>query len=196
MIELFERKFRNKKYLSKQDFSSNYITDYDIRKLLELGYIERIKNGVYVNKVFEGNYNELYSMGILMRKGVVCLLSAAYYHKLINEKPEEISIAINLKRKRAVLPERPKFNYFMFDVKRLETGVVEIKDEIGYFRIYDKEKTICDLIFYRNKLGIDKMSEALNNYLQMEDINLNKLITYSKQLRCFNQLSTYLSVLL
>lgn len=194
--EEFQKKFSEKKFLSKQDLLSEGYNDYLIRKLMNENLVVRLKNGVYENQIFEGEYNELYSVGTHMRKGVVCLLSAAYYHDLILEAPEAISIAIDLKRKRAVLPERPKFVYFMFDQTRLNLGVVEVVDKIGSFRIYDMEKTICDLIFYRNKLGIDYMSTALNNYLRMENRNLAKLIAYSKQLRCFKQLTTYLSVLI
>ena len=192
----FEFHFSKHKYITKQQLVNVGYTDYDIKTLLQQGYIERLKNGVYYNLVFQGFYNELYCVGTHMQKGVVCLLSAAFHHGLIQDSPSAIQVAIDLKRKKAVLPDKPKFEYFMFDLTRLNTGVVEVRDEIGMFRVYDEEKTLCDLVFYRNKLGVQYMKEALTTYLNRSDRNIEKLMAYAKILRAYNQLNTYLSVLL
>ena len=58
------------------------------------------------------------------------------------------------------------------------------------------EKTVADILFYRNKVGIEETKEVLVNYLARKERNLNKLHRYAKELRCEKILSTYLEVLL
>jgi hypothetical protein len=41
--------------------------------------------------------------------------------------------------------------------------------------MYNKEKTICDMFRYRNKIGENLALEALKNYLRRKDSNIKKL---------------------
>jgi hypothetical protein len=61
--------------------------------------------------------------------------------------------------------------------------------------IYDVEKTVCDMIFYRNKLGFEPAIEVLKNYVKRPDRNINKLMEYAKKLRCAKLLREYLEVM-
>ena len=61
--------------------------------------------------------------------------------------------------------------------------------------IYDVEKTVCDMIFYRNKLGFESAIEVLKNYVKRPDRNINKLMEYAKKLRCAKLLREYLEVM-
>lgn len=62
--------------------------------------------------------------------------------------------------------------------------------------VYDLERTICDIIRSRNKLGTETFLAALKMYAASPKKNLNKLNTYAKQLRVANVLRQYLEVLL
>ncbi|MDA3847510.1 MAG: hypothetical protein PF505_13385, partial [Vallitaleaceae bacterium] len=64
------------------------------------------------------------------------------------------------------------------------------------FQIFDIEKTVIDIIYYRNKIGIEETKEILTNYLLKPNRNINQLIRYSKQLKCYDILDTYLEVLI
>ena len=63
------------------------------------------------------------------------------------------------------------------------------------FRIFDIEKTVVDIIYYRNKIGIEETSEVLRNYLKRKDRQIDRLYTYAKMLRCEAIVRTYLEVL-
>ena len=75
---------------------------------------------------------------------------------------------------------------------RYETGIVRAED----FAIYDIEKTVIDIIYYRNKVGIEETREVLTNYLARPDRDLVKLHRYAELLGCKKILATYLEVLL
>ena len=62
--------------------------------------------------------------------------------------------------------------------------------------IYDLEKSVCDAVKFRNKVGKDILNEVLNEYLKRKDRNLEKLIQYAKLLRVEKALKDYLDVLL
>ena len=90
----------------------------------------------------------------------------------------------------------PKFNVVYYSKKRYELGIETITEGKNAFLIYDMEKTVADILFYRNKVGIEETKEILVNYLARKERNLNKLHRYAKELRCEKILSTYLEVLL
>ena len=61
---------------------------------------------------------------------------------------------------------------------------------------YDLERTVCDVIRSRNKLGTETFLAALKMYAASPKKDLNKLNTYAKQLRVDKVLRQYLEVLL
>ena len=61
---------------------------------------------------------------------------------------------------------------------------------------YDLERTICDVIRSRNKVGTETFLAALKMYAASPKKNLNKLNTYAKQMRVEKVLRQYLEVLL
>ena len=61
---------------------------------------------------------------------------------------------------------------------------------------YDLERTICDCVRSRNKLGTETFLAALKLYAACPKKNLNQLNSYAKQMRVANVLHQYLEVLL
>ena len=94
------------------------------------------------------------------------------------------------------MPEWPSINVWYFPEKRYNTGIVRIADAAGEYRIYDIEKTVIDILYYRNKVGIEETKEVLRNYLARPDRDLIRLRRYADTLGCKNILGTYLEVLL
>ena len=60
--------------------------------------------------------------------------------------------------------------------------------------IFDIERSVCDAIKYRNKVGIDVMAEILQNYLRRPDRNISRLMDYASKLRIRKTLNQYLEV--
>lgn len=76
------------------------------------------------------------------------------------------------------------------------TGVQEIRDGGNVFHIFDIEKTVVDIIYYRNKVGIEETSEVLKKYLERKDRQIDRLYEYAKRLRCEKTARAYLEVLI
>ena len=60
--------------------------------------------------------------------------------------------------------------------------------------IFDIERSVCDAVKFRNKVGMDVCSEILSNYLNRPDRNLSKLMDYARQLRVGTIITQYLQV--
>jgi predicted transcriptional regulator of viral defense system len=129
----------------------------------------------------------------IVPNGILCLYSAWHYYGMTTQIPDAYYVAIERKRK-IRLPEIIDINLVYQNEALLNIGRTTANIEGIEVAIYDKERCLCDAIKYRNKIGIDVMSEILNSYLADSNRNLNRLSEYAKRLRVFNLLSTYLNV--
>ncbi|MBQ9057585.1 MAG: hypothetical protein IJ125_00180 [Atopobiaceae bacterium] len=122
-------------------------------------------------------------------------MSAARYHGLTSFLPDVVDMAINRKKRVSTLPDWPEIKLYYFNSTRLNTGVIEITEGMDSFHIFDIEKTVVDIICYRNKIGIEETSEVLHNYLKRQNRKIDQLYAYAKLLRCNSIVRTYLEVL-
>lgn len=188
---------RQKGFARTKDFLNVGISNYYIRKLEAQGEIIRIKQGLYRHAKYVGNqYDELVEISKIIPKGVMCLLSALAYYELTTYNPWEYQFAIFRGAKKPSLPDYPPIKIFYFSETQYYYGIDEVEIDGNKVKIYDREKTICDIIRYREKIGIDIMKEGLRNYLQRPERNITKLVECAKKLRIKTVLLKYLEVLL
>ena len=64
----------------------------------------------------------------------------------------------------------------------------------NHVRITDMERSVCDAVKYRNKLGLDICAEVIRSYLRKPNRNLTRLQDFAKRLRVFNTLKNYLEI--
>ena len=58
--------------------------------------------------------------------------------------------------------------------------------------ITDMERTVCDAVKYRNKIGLDVCGEVIDNFLKKENRNISLLHDYAQKLSVNKILTTYL----
>lgn len=186
----------NKKIYSTKELMAKGLTYYKINQLVQSGNLTKLNKSYYENNNYKDDDNDFFYVSAYATDGVVCLMSAAVYYNLTTFIPDAVDVAIPKKRKITTLPDWPMFQLYYFDGLKFELGIEEITIGENGFKIYSIEKTVVDIVNYRNKIGIEEAKEILKNYLSKEERNLNLLIQYSKQLKCYDILSTYLEVLL
>ena len=185
----------NKKFITTAELKNMGYSYYKIGKLEKDGILSRINRNTYENLTYKGDENDFFSAKAYVPNGVICLMSAARYYELTNFLPDAVDVAIERKKKVNTLPEWPEIKIFYFDSSRMALGVTEICEGDNCFHIFDVEKTVVDIIYYRNKVGIEETSEVLKNYLKRKDRQIDKLYAYAKLLRCEKVVRTYLEVL-
>lgn len=58
------------------------------------------------------------------------------------------------------------------------------------------EKTVCDVVFYRNKLGFEPAVEVMKNYINQPNRDLNRLIRYAETLRLKTTMKQFVDILI
>ncbi len=188
--------FPNQKYIQTQMLLKANFSHYQINRFVKEGILLKINKTWYENLQFKGTESDFLPLSPYVSQGIVCLMSAAVYHGLSTFRSSQVDVAVPPKKKVSNLPSWPAIGIVYFEKTRYETGIQTIKIEGGSFRIYDREKTVCDLLSYRNKYGLEDCLAVLKAYLRKEDRDINKLIAYSEKLRSYHILSKYLEVLL
>lgn len=164
--------------------------DYEhLRRATVDGTLMRIRQGVYAET--SALANNMIDVQRIVPNGVLCLYSAFAHYGLSTHVPAATCIAIDAKRK-VRLPEYPPIDLYYWKKENLEFGVVE-KEISGYkVLITDMERSVCDAVKYRNKIGLDVCGEVIDSYIKNENRNITLLHEYAGRLRVKNILTKYL----
>lgn len=168
---------------------------YKINRLVEEGILLKLNKKYYENTNYQGEESDFYYVSAYAPKGVVCLMSAAAYYNLTTYRPDAIDVAIQRKAKISTMPDWPELSVYYYADDRFKIGIETVREGKNQFKIYDIEKTVVDIVFYREKIGIEETKEVLVNYLRRKDRNLNRLLRYAQLLKCGDVMKTYLEVL-
>ncbi|MEN9610163.1 MAG: hypothetical protein RLZZ628_977 [Bacteroidota bacterium] len=169
------------------------VSYYDINRLLADKKLIKLKRGVY--KWADREINELVEVAFMVPNGVFCLQTACFYYELTTSIPSEIHIVL-LDDRRVTLPDYPPIQLYHWKNTSFHVGKTTVLVENELILMYDLEKTICDVIRHRQKLGFEMLKEVLKNYLKRPDRNLNRLTQYAKQLKIYNKVDQFIKILL
>ena len=181
--------------ISIEELKEQGLTLYKINQLVEQGVLRKLNKKFYKNTDYQGEESDFYYAYAYVPAGVICLMSAAVYYNLTTYRPDSVDVAIERKARVSTLPDWPEVNIYYYTNDRFELGIETIADGKNQFRIYDIEKTVVDIVFYREKVGMEEMKEVLVNYLRRKDRNLNRLIRYAELMKCGDVMKNYLAVL-
>ncbi len=174
---------RKQQFISIQDLKDDGYSNYKVRKLVESGTLAKVNKRYYENLEYIGEPNDYYAPIAYSEKSIICLLSAAIYYGLSSERLFQIDVALPRRTRMPEAPEWPAIKYYLFSEPRYELGKKTVNENGNIYQIYDMEKTVCDVLFYRNKLGFEAAVEVIRNYMQHKERNLNRLMTYADKLR-------------
>ncbi|MBA3238101.1 MAG: type IV toxin-antitoxin system AbiEi family antitoxin domain-containing protein [Parachlamydiaceae bacterium] len=149
--------------------------------LVKKGDLERLYPGAYRFSIYEPEvefqWENLALVAASISDGVICLISALYYHDLTDQVMREIWIAVPHE---SYPPKRP--NTRIVRMRNIELG--KMKVSIGEYnvQIFDKERCVIDAFRYLSK---EISIKALQRYLQgtADRPDLKKLGAYAKALR-------------
>ena len=168
-----------------------------LSRLIREGEIERVRKGLYRVVSAPTTTDETFATVCrAVPEGVVCLLSALAYHQLTTSNPSEIYVAMP---KDEWLPRisYPPVRYFRFSAKLMAIGVEQHRAGGGTFRIFDREKTICDAFRHWHVVGRDIALEALRSYVRGRPRrNVDRLLEVARECRVDKRLRPYLEALL
>lgn len=163
-------------------------------KLCHEDKINRIANGQYIlpNELDD----EFLAISNRSTKIIFSHESALYLHGISDRTPFEHTVtAPSNNQPSAAIKSECKVYYIKPEL--FDLGKTVMKTPAGNnVPIYNLERTVCDVIRSRNKIGTETFLVALKLYAANPQKDLNRLHAYAKQLRVANVLHPYMEVLL
>ena len=182
---------QNKGFIKAKDLKKRNLY-YQLNRMIEEGIVEKISTGLYKHKEI-ATVSDWFEVAKIVNGGIYCLRSACFYYGLSTDIPNEYQIAIE-HTKKIVLPDYPNIKLFYWDKQFLNLGVNIINNNGHVFKIYDIEKTVCDVIRFRNKIDSETQNQVISNYFKRKEKNINLLYEYSKTLRIEKKVNEYLNL--
>ena len=184
--------FRNG-YLTTRNVTTNNIPRTYLTKLIKENKIERVSRGVYIKK------NVLVDeFVVLQNKSKYAIYSnttALYLHGFSNRIPIRYDITIKSGYKGS-LQKEDNVNLFYTKNELLDLGVINYKLDSGnIIRVYDLDKTICDIIKNKKKIDAEIFNKAIREYFYSKKKNTLKLYEYAKKMGIYNKVRDTFGVL-
>ena len=180
--------------IAKKEQLSDLGIDY--RRILDFvnrKEIIRIKNGYYTYGVDRFSEEELVAK--LFPDGLLCMESALYAYGYISRKPYGFTIAVdkNTSKSRFKL-DYPKVIPYYTEPESLKIGATTITYGNCQFRIYDKERLICDCLKYESKMDRMDFKEAIQSYIKDEDKDISSLMEYARERKVVKKVQSLIGV--
>ncbi|MDR3245455.1 MAG: hypothetical protein LBT50_03380 [Prevotellaceae bacterium] len=177
----------NDGFLKASDISTR--TEWRIlNKMLIDETVTKVQRGLYRLIDFQIADIQQIEVTKVIPSAVFCLFTAWRHYELSTYIPFEYHIAVT-QNKKVKIPDYPPIKVYYLSEKFYELGITETDSNGWKIKIYDLEKSVCDAVKFRNKVGLDTTIEVLKNYAKRKDRDLNKLSRYAKIMRVENKLS-------
>ena len=183
-IELLRKLFSRHNYImTTAELTAAKLYYADIKMLLDDGLIERVKRGYY-HWIEDFGESEIVIVNRLFPDAVFCMETALFYYKYSDRTPVEWNLAIDKNVSRL----RTKIDYPFIKAYRVEPALVTLGETTGKIdsidvRIYDRDRTICDVLRNRNKMDREIFNKAIQGYVKDSKKNIPNLMKYAKVLR-------------
>lgn len=164
---------------------SNKVCSRDIRELLNLEYVIRVRPGYYA---WKDNLNQISDFELaqhIIPMGIISMESAARIHQLIKQDCSKGSVSLTIPTNmiKPVLPSHPPIDLYYCSEEKFHVGVIVHEMKYGNINIYNKERTVCELFKYSNRVTNHLAVESLKNYLSDNDKCKDRLLEYALLLR-------------
>lgn len=186
--------YQNGGYVTTREVVEKNINKNFLTNMVRNGQLVRISRGYYgLPDYIQDDYYKLISKS---KNARYSLATALYLHNLSDRTPLKYNITLPYGYNGILQKENNVIlNYVKKDL--LDLGVIEMTSPFGMtIKVYDIERTVCDIIKYKNKMDSEIFSKALKEYARSKNKNLNKLMRYSKIMNIEKKVSEYMEVLL
>ncbi|MCZ2223864.1 MAG: type IV toxin-antitoxin system AbiEi family antitoxin domain-containing protein [Chitinophagales bacterium] len=165
-----------------------------LSKYVKKGYIERVAQGVYLSKdAFE---DEMYVLQARSKKAIFSHETALYLHDLTDRDPLQYTVTLPSGYNASNFKNDGIYVYFIKN-DLLNLGVEYGKTPFGRnIRVYNKERTICDIVRNRNVIDSAIINEGIRRYLSEKEKDIPKLLQYAEKFRVEKIIRQYVEVLI
>ncbi len=185
--------FRTKKYITTKEVENVGISRRFLGFLVAKNKIIRLSRGIYtLPNELEDDY---FIIGNKSKYAIFSNLTALYFHGLCDRIPVKYDVTVKSGYKGS-LQKNDNINLYYVKKENFELGLTTIETNYGNnVRVYDVERSICDIIKNKNKLDLELFNKAIRNYYYSKNKNIIRLYDYAEKLGIYEKVRNTFEVL-
>ncbi len=137
---------------------------------------------------------DLAIVSLRIPKGVICLISALYFHGITTQIPHQVQVALPKDSEKPRI-DYPPTRFFWISREAFEAGIEKHRVDQVEVKVYSVAKTIADCFKFRNKIGMEVALEALREGLRLRKCTSNEILHFARVDRVGRILLPYLEAL-
>ena len=176
--------------------TSKLVTDLGIHRMylkimVEKGLVEKVGTGIYMD--VNNKKDDYFIFSLDLPNVIYSHLTALFLQGFARNDDNMFDITVcnnyfNYKLK--------KHNVFYVSKDIYEFGLIEVKTKFGNIvKVYDLERSICDIIKSRKRLDLEMVKYSIKKYLNSDKRNMKKLLLYAEKLGIKNEVIDIVSLL-
>lgn len=160
-----------------------------LTKLIKENKLYRIDRGIYsINKINIDNYFSIQNKSKKVIFSHFTSLKIQGFYKNV-DKTNHISVPQGYNAKKF-----KDYKVFYNSLNSYRYGMIQYTHNGHKIKIYDLERTVCDIIKDHTRFDESEYNKFINYYFNLPNLNYKKLLEYSKILRISKIVHHYLSL--
>lgn len=184
----------NNGYVTTKQIKNANISTVELTRLVEQKKLERISRGYYA--IANSFCDDYFKYQLKSKNCVFSHSTALFFYDLSDRTPLYFDLTVPVGYNASLRKDK---NVVLHYVKKehLSLGLTTIDSPFGSkIRVYDLERTICDIVKYRDHMDKEIFTTALKRYSKYKEKDLHKLMKYAKKLKVDKKVFEYMGVLL
>lgn len=179
IISIIEEFTKQGGILKTSELHALGLSSRQIKRLLAEGEISKIKQGYY-ELAGEVNSEEII-IAKLFPEAVIFLESALLYYNYTDRIPKACQIAVDRNSEKSKYKiDYPLIEPYYQDPKYLNIGVSTFQVQGFDIRIFDRDRTMCDIMRYEKKIEKEVFTNAVMRYIKDPRKNIRHLFEYAE----------------
>lgn len=181
-------------YFILNDATNDGFSKNEIKRIINKNGLQKVAPGVYAtDDIFP---DDLFIISNRNKQIVISHESALYIYGLMEREPFKNEVTVKYGYNATHLK---KYNVHIHTVVSdyYDIGITTHKTQLGNMvKVYDMERTICDIIKNKNRMDIQVYNFALKEYVRKKEKRLHILMDYAKKLGIERKVRDLFEVLL
>lgn len=185
---------KNKGIIKTSDAISAGISKPYFGQFVKKAELKKVAQGLYLSE--DAWTDGLYLLQTRCPQIIFSHETALYLLELADREPLQFTVTVKAGYHSQSLSKQ---GVKIYTIKKdlYDLGLSDATSPAGHeLKVYNAERTICDIIRNRSNIEIQDMQTALKAYTSSKSKNIPQLMRYAKDFRIENTLRQYLEVLL
>lgn len=185
---------QNNGYLITSQSAKNGISRQSVLNYSSQNNLERIAPGIYITE--QTWEDPMYVLQLRNPTIVFSHESALLLHGLTEKEPDNIVVSVQ-RGYNATHLKQSGISVHTIIKDNFSLGISEAKTFYGNsVRVYDKERTVCDIIRNKQNMDIQVFNHAIKQYMRSKEKDIVRLSQYARIFRISDKIHFYTEVLL